>query len=205
MPIGTGASASALCRYPQYTTIRGCTAWDNWGEGISTLRELLLHDRRLRLVQQLQQNIYISGASKYGLFQRNLCYCTTGNPIQGYVTQNCILLGDEKRNPPDRPDNMIVNNLALGGERNFAVTGDQMVRTLLVANNTFVNAFDRPGVRVGLRLFLCRIVDRRPFRQQHRPPGRRSRPSATWKRRACRSRRTTGRGSRCPGAGERET
>jgi len=138
---GTWGFGISACRYPQYTTIRGCTSWNNWGEGISTFESyhITIEDC---VSYNNQQNYYVSD-TKYCLFQRNLSYCTPGNPIQGYVAQNGILVGDEKRNPASS-DNIFINNLSVGGERNFAAGGNQLVN-VLVANNTFVNASSTAG------------------------------------------------------------
>jgi len=132
----TGISA---CRHPDHTTIRGCTAWDNWGEGISTY-EATYTTIEDNVSYNNQQNYYISD-TKYCLFQRNLSYSTPGNMIQDYDTQNGILIGDEKFNPASS-NNTIINNLVLGGERNIAI-GE--MDNCLIANNTFVNASDSAG------------------------------------------------------------
>lgn len=137
---GWGFGISA-CRYPRHTTIRGCVAWDNWGEGISTFEsyDITIEDC---ISYNNQQNFYISD-TKHCLFQRNLSYYTPGNAIQGYVTQCAILMGNEGR-APACSDNTIINNLCLGGERNIAI-GTNTFENGLVAHNTFVNASDTGG------------------------------------------------------------
>ena len=147
---GTWGFGISACRHPQDTTIRGCTAWANWGEGISTFesQHITIEDC---VSYNNQQNFYISD-TKYCLFQRNLSYFTPGNAIQGYVTQDGILLGDEKRNPPSS-DNVVINNLVMGGERNFAAGGGQMVN-VLVANNTFANASPTAGAESACVYFF---------------------------------------------------
>jgi len=147
---GTWGFGISACRHPQYTTIRGCTSWDNWGEGISTFEShhITIEDC---VSYNNQQNYYISD-TKYCLFRRNLSYFTPGNPIQGYVTQNGILIGDEKRNPASS-DNVFINNLVLGGERNLAAGGNQL-RDCLVANNTFVDASPTAGAESACVYFF---------------------------------------------------
>jgi hypothetical protein len=141
MRIGWGFGISA-CRYPQYTTIRGCTSWENWGEGISTFEShhITIEDC---VSYDNQCNFYLSD-TQYCLFQRNLAYCTSGNKKQGYVTQANISLGDETH-VPESSHNTVINNVALGGERNF-VTGGRVLLNALVAHNTFVNAVDVGGI-----------------------------------------------------------
>src|SRR4030042_5095896 len=130
----------SACRYPQYTTIRGCTAWDNWGEGISTFEtyHITIEDC---VSYNNMTNFYISD-TQYCLFQRNSAYCTPGNMIQNYARQNNILMGDEKSKPVSS-NNTIVNNLSLGGERNIAVGNN--ANNLLIAHNTFANASNTEG------------------------------------------------------------
>jgi len=135
LPISWSFGISA-CRYPQYTTIRGCRSWNNWGEGISTfegyhntIEDCVSYDNMC--------NFYVSD-SKYCLFQRNIAYFTPKNMSQSYCTQNNISAGDEKFNPPSS-DNTFINNLSMGGERNFAI-GGKCLNNTLIAHNTFVNA-----------------------------------------------------------------
>jgi PKD repeat protein len=138
---GTWSSGIAVCRAPSYVTVRNCTAWDNWGQGIDTYEctHVTVEDC---VSYNNQQNFYISDA-KFILFQRNLAYCTPGNMIQGYTTQNNILMGDERFNPPSS-DNTVINNLCLGGERNI-FCGKNVLENCLIANNTFVNASSTAG------------------------------------------------------------
>jgi len=138
---GATAFGISACRYPRYTSIRGCHAWDNWGEGISTFESY--HTTIEDCVSyNNQQNFYISNCRNC-LFQRNLSYYTPGNKIQAYDTQNGILLGDEKPEPSSS-GHIIINNLVLGGERNIAV-GSHVFNGTLIANNTFVNASATAG------------------------------------------------------------
>ena len=138
---GTWGFGISACRNPQYTTIRGCTAWNNWGEGISTFESYHITIEDCTSYNN-QQNFYISD-TKYCLFQRNLSYYTPGNRIQNYDTQCAILVGNEGH-VPACSDNTIINNVCLGGERNIAI-GSNTFENTLVAYNTFVNASDTAG------------------------------------------------------------
>jgi parallel beta-helix repeat protein len=139
---GTGISC---CRYPDYCTIRNSVAWDTWGEGISTFEALhtTIEDN---VSFNNQQNFYISD-TKYTKVQRNLSYCTAGNTIDKYDTQDSFLVGDEKGVPIPLPngtrqhssDNVFANNLAMGCHRNFAI-GAETTANSLYAYNTAVNA-----------------------------------------------------------------
>jgi hypothetical protein len=143
----TGWGSGVSCaRYPDYCTIRKTTVWGNWGEGISTFEALhtTLEDN---ISYDNEQNFYISD-TKYTLVQRNLSYCTPGNPIDPYVTQNGILVGDEKGVPiPLGPngtrypssDNTFINNLVMGCNRNLAAGTNESTNNLY-AYNTFVNS-----------------------------------------------------------------
>ncbi len=142
MSVGWGFGIS-MCRNARYCKVTGCTAWNNWGEGISiasgyycTIEDCVSYDN-------FTTNYYIS-QSVQGVCQRNLSYYTPGNRIQPYVSsQNGIFAGDEG-NPPDSYGNMIVNNVVMGGDRCLLVAGDE-AESLLVAYNTFANAFGRLG------------------------------------------------------------
>jgi len=139
---GTWGFGISACRYPRRTTIRGCTSWDNWGEGISTFESYFTTIEDCASYNN-QLNFYISDAQDC-LFRRNLAYCTPGNEKQAYVVQVNIALGDERHVPPSR-NSTVVNNVAAGGERNFVAGGDELAHGL-VAFNTFVNAVDAGGV-----------------------------------------------------------
>ncbi len=146
---GTWSSGIAVARAPSYCTVRSCVAWDNWGQGIDVYEadHITVEDC---VAYNNQVNFYISDI-KHVLFQRNLAYCTPGNVIQGYVTQNNILMGDERLF--NSSDNTVINNLCLGGERNISI-GKNVFENGLVANNTFVNASATGGaettsVRIG--------------------------------------------------------
>jgi chitodextrinase len=129
----TGISA---CRYAQHTTIRGCTSWDNWGEGISTFETYYITIEDC-VSYNNQGNFYISD-TQHTLVQRNLSYYTPGNMIESYCSQSCFGIGDETF-VPTSSDNTFINNLAMGGKRNLAAEGAALTNCL-IANNTFVNA-----------------------------------------------------------------
>jgi PKD repeat protein len=149
----------SACRYPQHTTIRGCTAWNNWGEGISTF-EGSYNTIEDCVSYNNMCNYYVSD-SKYCLFQRNLAYCTPGNMVQAYCTQNSISVGDELYNPASS-DNTFINNLSIGGERNFAIIGS-CLNNALIAHNTFVNASNtiRPSEAACVYFFTGTAVNSR--------------------------------------------
>ncbi len=140
---GSGVSCA---RYPDYCTIRNSTVWENWGEGISTFEALhtIIEDN---ISYNNQQNFYISD-TKYTILQRNLSYCTPGNAIDKFQTQNGIYVNDEKGVPIPlelngtrypSSDNIIINNLVKGCNRNLAAGTDESTNNLY-AYNTFVNA-----------------------------------------------------------------
>jgi hypothetical protein len=132
-----GWSATLTCaRYPQYCTLRGNTSWENWGEGISTF-ETYYATIEDNISYNNLQNFYVSD-TKYTVMQRNISYCSPGNIVDPYSTQNGILVGDEKKNPAST-DNMIINNLVYGCDRNLAIGTNESTNDL-IANNTFVNA-----------------------------------------------------------------
>ena len=61
--------------------------------------------------------------------------------IQGYATQSNITTGNEGHTPACS-HNTFINNLALGGERNFSAG---VLPDCVVANNTFINASNTAG------------------------------------------------------------
>jgi hypothetical protein len=81
-------------------------------------------------------NFYVSDC-QYCTFQRNIGYCTPGNPIQKVYTQRNLSMGSEGKEPT-LSRNTIINNLLLGGDRNFT-TGTGMKESIF-AHNTLVNA-----------------------------------------------------------------
>ncbi len=142
----------SLCAGARRSTVRACTAWNNWGEGISiasgydcTIEDCVAYDN-------FSVNIYIC-QSVGGVCRRNLSYYTAGNPLQRFASsQNCIYVGDEGK-PPDSSGNRVLNNLCLGGDRCLLVSGDDFDDTL-VAHNTFVNAFHRRGRSDGACVYF---------------------------------------------------
>jgi hypothetical protein len=136
----------SCCRYPAHCIIRNCKVWDNWGEGVSTF-EAMHTQIKDNIVYNNMNNVYISD-TKHSVLQRNLIYCTQGNPIAKYYTQNGILVGDEKGIPiplgykgirNKSSDNKIMNNLVMGCDRNLAAGVIESTNNLY-ANNTLVNA-----------------------------------------------------------------
>jgi parallel beta-helix repeat protein len=155
--ISGGWPAILTCaRYPKYCTLRGNTVSDSWGEGISTF-EATYTTIEDNISYNNQQNFYLSD-TKYSLLRRNLSYCTPGNAIDPYMTQNGILVGDEKgvlidgvRYPSS--DNQIVNNLVMGCDRNLAA-GTKVSTNNLYAYNTFVNSGGDSSERANVLLYV---------------------------------------------------
>jgi hypothetical protein len=134
---GNWASGLSAARHPTGAVLRGNTVYDNWGEGLSTYEAVgtLMEDN---VVYDNKQNVYLSDSTGV-MFRRNLVYCTPGNENSKYTsTQNGVLMGDEKRNPPSS-NQTLINNLLLGCHRNFAIASD-VTAGLLVAHNTSANA-----------------------------------------------------------------
>jgi outer membrane protein assembly factor BamB len=141
------ASGVSCGRYPDYCTIRKTISWGNWGEGISTFEALhtTLEDNTS---YDNQTNFYIED-TRYSVMQRNLSYCTPNNPIDAYVTQTGILVGDERGGIPlplgpngtrqPSSDNTVINNLVVGCNRNLAVETDVSSNNLY-AYNTLVDS-----------------------------------------------------------------
>ena len=156
---GSGVSCA---RYPDYCTIRKSVAWENWGEGISTY-EALHTTIEGNISYDNQQNFYISD-TKYSTMQDNLSYCSTGNTIDFYSTQNGILVGDEKGVPIplgfsverfSSSDNRIINNLVIGCNRNLAAETNHSMNNLY-AFNTFVNSAGSTNEKYNIIFFGVR-------------------------------------------------
>lgn len=132
---GGWPAALTCARYPTNCTLRGNISWENWGEGISTFEayNTTIEDN---ISYNNQQNVYVSDTQNT-IVQRNFIYCTPDNIIGPYVTQTGILVGDEKYNPASS-DNMIINNIVYGCDRNLAIGTNESTNNL-VAHNTFVN------------------------------------------------------------------
>lgn len=140
---GCGVSCG---RYPDYCTIRHNIVWDNWGEGIST-GEALHTNIENNVSFDNQQNFYILD-TKFSILQGNLSYCSTGNPIDSYETQNGILVGDEKGVPIPlgahgtrftSSDNTIINNIVIGCNHNLEASIGVSTNNLY-AFNVFINS-----------------------------------------------------------------
>ena len=151
---------------PEYCTLRGNIVWGNWGEGISVFEQIYatLEDN---ISYNNQQNIYLSD-TKYSVVQRNISYCTPGNAIDPYMTQNGLLVGDEKGVLIDgvrrtSSDNKILNNLFMGCDRNLAAGTSESTNNLY-AYNTFVNSGGDASERANVLLYggsctNCRFID----------------------------------------------
>jgi hypothetical protein len=166
-PSGGWPAIMTCARYPQHCTLRGNTVWDSWGEGISTF-ETTYTTIEDNVSYNNQQNFYISD-TKYTIMQRNISYCTPGNAIDPYMTQNGILVGDEKGVPINgvrypSSDNQILNNLVMGCDRNLAA-GTNASTNNLYAHNTFVNSGGDAIERGNVLIYVsgtcsnCRFVN----------------------------------------------
>lgn len=164
----TGWGAGVSCaRYPDYCTIRTTVSWENWGEGISTFEALHSTIER-NFSYDNQQNYYISD-TKYSILQGNFSYCSTGNSIDSYETQNGILVGDEKGVPIPlaagsarypSSDNKILNNIVIGCNHNLAAGTDQSSNNLY-AFNTFVNSSGSTGEKYNIIFYRGQAVNAR--------------------------------------------
>lgn len=164
----TGWGSGVSCaRYPDHCTIRTSVSWENWGEGISTF-EALHTTIEGNFSYDNQQNFYISD-TKYSIMQGNFSYCSTGNVIDPYETQNGILVGDEKGVPiplaADNPrypssDNEIINNIVIGCNHNLAAGTDQSSNNLF-AFNTFVNSSGSTSERYNIIFYKGKAVNAR--------------------------------------------
>lgn len=136
------ASGLSAARYPTGCTIKGCTVYGNWGEGISTfetenptVEDNISYDNHI--------NIYISD-TKGALVQRNFCY-ESDLCLIDYMNTVGIGLWDEKGFPvPLGADgvresssyNIVINNYA----HNFVASATKL-KSCLIANNTFGGFF----------------------------------------------------------------
>lgn len=153
------ASGASCGRYPDYCTIRNSIVWDNWGEGITAFEAMhVLIEGNISYDNQ--QNYYISD-TKYTMMKGNIAYCSTGNPIDAYETQNGILVGDEKGVPIplgaqgerfSSSDNTFIDNIVVGCNHNLAVGTGQSTNNLY-AFNTFVNSAGSINERYNIIFF----------------------------------------------------
>lgn len=163
-----GWPATVTCaRYPRDCTLRGNTVYDNWGEGISTFEALrtTIEDN----VSYNNQQLFYLSDTKYSVFRKNIAYCTPGNPIDYYQTQDGLLVGDEKGIPISNGDidpvngirewsshNTVVNNFFTGCDRNLATSTDRASYNLY-AHNTFVNSGGITGERANVLFYGTQI------------------------------------------------
>ena len=128
-------------------TVKNSTAYDNWGEGISTFESYNVTIEGCISYNNML-NFYLSDCED-AVLQRGLAYCTPGNAIALIVAtydgsgppyisaQRNIAIGNEGEIPACRY-NTIKNCLALGGGRNFTCGTGMLDGTVI--HNTFVNA-----------------------------------------------------------------
>ena len=135
----TGISAG---RGSRGSTLRRNTIYHNWGEGLSTFNavDTVLEDNT---VYDNSKGMYISDTTGTTA-QRNLVYCTPGNPyrLSRTVKQHGINLQDEDQRPASS-NVTIINNFVAGCVTSFKwypFNANSAMRNILVANNTFVNA-----------------------------------------------------------------
>lgn len=153
------ASGVSCGRYPDYCTIRNTLVWQNWGEGITTY-EAMHTTIEGNVSYDNQQNLYISD-TKYTLVKGNIAYCSTGNVIDAYETQNGILVGDEQGVPIplgrsgtrfSSSDNVFINNIVVGCNHNLSVGTGQSTNNLY-AFNTFVNSAGQVNEQYNIIFF----------------------------------------------------
>ncbi len=153
MSVGWGTGISCA-RYPDYCTIRNSTAWDNWGEGISTFEALhtTIEDN---ISYNNMQNYYVSDTQNT-LFQRNLSYYTPGNVMDMNITTG-LLVGDELGVPVPLPNgtrqssknNTFINNLFVGAN-NGILAFTSVLTNDLFANNTWANSAGETSEKVNI-------------------------------------------------------
>jgi hypothetical protein len=144
----TGPPSIISCaRFPDNCTIRGCTVYDSWGEGISSYEatNVVIEDN---ISYNNKLNFYISDSQDV-TFQRNLSYCTDdGNLVRQYVKQQMGLYTSDERCIASTGEKCsrrltIVNNLIMGCDVNwysgYAGKNWGLVDSL-VAHNTFVSS-----------------------------------------------------------------
>jgi hypothetical protein len=139
---GPGTANPAIisaCRYPRYVTIKNCTVWSSWGEGISTFESAYTTIQDSISYDNLQ-NFYLSD-SIYSTLKRSLSYCTSGNPIWQREPNQFIygiMCGNERKYASHH--HTVVNNFVMGCSSNFGAGTTEILDNLTVANNTFVNS-----------------------------------------------------------------
>jgi parallel beta-helix repeat protein len=107
-----------------------------WGEALS-LFESTDNTVEDNIVYDGWQNIYLSDTTG-NLVQRNLSYCTPGNPMESLNEQHGFMLDDELETPPSAY-NTVLNNLTYGCTAGIAI-GTKQMNHVLIANNTFAQA-----------------------------------------------------------------
>jgi hypothetical protein len=135
---GNWASGLSAARHPTGCVIRNCTAWNNWGEGISTYESTHTVIEDNVSYDNYSVNLYLSDATDV-LCQRNIVYATGAITCGG--AQLGIAVSSEGQSP-DNADITLINNLVKDTRRNFyyyASDSDGMVNTI-IAHNTFVDS-----------------------------------------------------------------
>lgn len=125
-------------RQPTYTTVRHCTVYNNWGEGLSAYEcsHTLIEDNVV--YDNWGTSFYLDNAP-YATVQRNLIY---RSPAYAYNRSASFGMADEK-SPAQSTNMTIVNNLVMGGNRVFFWHGTATgagLKNSLIAYNTFVNS-----------------------------------------------------------------
>ena len=113
---GGWSSGLSAARGANNCTLRGNIVWGNWGEGVSTY-EASYTLIESNTIYNNQLNLYLSDTT-HSIARGNLIYSTPSNNPCANSDQMGIGLGDETSNPASS-DNMVVNNLLLGNQRNI--------------------------------------------------------------------------------------
>jgi len=141
---GYASGLSVIRNGVAYATIRNNLVWENWGDGIASssadnivIEGNIVHDN-------YSINIYLTDSTNI-LCQRNFVYADPSSYVYPYDT-NGFSMGDEGYDPPSA-NITIINNIAYGNYVNLwwwqGGEGGGM-NNVLIANNTFVNAFGEP-------------------------------------------------------------
>ncbi len=127
-----------------YTTVRHNIVRENWGQGINTYEadHTVFEDNIVS--DSFSTNIYIHDATNI-LCQRNLVYTDPTSYVYPYGSHIGIMMGDERNYPSTNIT--VINNVSYGNTWNYALfRGTNIIRNILIANNTFVNGSTSGGV-----------------------------------------------------------
>jgi parallel beta-helix repeat protein len=149
---GFTAWGSSLACGPgsSYSTIKNCTSFNNWGEGISAYTSGNSVADHCTIEDSVSYNngsvhLYIQNATN-NVVQRNLIYQTADTP-RSCAANVGLQLGDEGQSQCNT-GHRIINNFVYGTWLNFSTdrdggcTGNPLADTV-IANNTFVNAKEK--------------------------------------------------------------